>query len=118
LYNNYVQALEILNTLPAWLEPTKVALNIPSNETFHTWQLEEKTYLASLKSEPDADIFKMEYLCTLCKCKEAKSVLLWSAIHFDHFTIIVCLYSDSFTRMSLEWLATPASELQRQDFYT
>ncbi|KIJ30273.1 hypothetical protein M422DRAFT_81424, partial [Sphaerobolus stellatus SS14] len=89
LYNNYKQALEILATEEI-LHETMRNLKIPSVNTFHEWREEEKKYLLSLKTEPEEDVLKFEYLKTLQQLRSAYE----------------------------RWLNTPIEELRHRDFYT
>ncbi|KAF8507749.1 hypothetical protein JB92DRAFT_3083995 [Gautieria morchelliformis] len=72
LYNNYRQALQILDTLPTQLTAAKKELKIPSDTMFDTWRNEEKEYLSSLKQEPEIDVLRPEYLRTLRKLHDAQ----------------------------------------------
>ncbi|KAF8579613.1 hypothetical protein K439DRAFT_1620392 [Ramaria rubella] len=71
LYNNYVQALHNIASLPDYIAKSMRVLKIPSEHTFEMWRLAKKTYLNSLKEEALVDILKMEYLATLQKLKAA-----------------------------------------------
>ena len=72
IVNNYRQALAILRDMPVALEQAKAALGITSDETFHRWHSEEKSYLTSLKKEPEGDILRAQYVVTLKKLREAE----------------------------------------------
>ena len=60
LYNNYKQALSILETKPAVAAAlTKVGAS--SAKVVKEWLLEEETYLCGLSKEPLEETLEMEY---------------------------------------------------------
>ncbi|KAH7904896.1 hypothetical protein BJ138DRAFT_1138426 [Hygrophoropsis aurantiaca] len=61
LYNNYKQALDILNDGSLSLPRAMQKLNISSTDTFNQWLEEEKTYLLGLQYEPIEETLQMEY---------------------------------------------------------
>ncbi|KAF8572835.1 hypothetical protein K439DRAFT_1625499, partial [Ramaria rubella] len=71
MYDNYVQALANIASIPDQLQDSMQVLNIPSEVTFEVWQHEEREYLKGLKHEPEGDVLKMEYLETLIKLHTA-----------------------------------------------
>ncbi|KAH7905207.1 hypothetical protein BJ138DRAFT_1018025 [Hygrophoropsis aurantiaca] len=61
LYNNYKQALEILNDGRLGLPRAMQKLNISDVNVFDQWLEEEKTYLLGLQYEPIEETLQMEY---------------------------------------------------------
>ncbi|KAH7904631.1 hypothetical protein BJ138DRAFT_1138490 [Hygrophoropsis aurantiaca] len=61
LYNNYKQALQILNDGRVSLPRAMQKLNISDTNTFDQWLEEEKTYLSGLQYEPIEETLQMEY---------------------------------------------------------
>jgi hypothetical protein len=76
LYNNFKQAVENLDILPAQLEEAKKILDIEDEQVFAEWRWEEKAYLPTLEKELPADLLKMQYLKTL------KKLLVAEYLHF------------------------------------
>jgi hypothetical protein len=74
MYDNYVQALKNLASIPEQLDEAMHVLKIPSIATFEAWWLEEKAYLQGLKSEPEGEVLTMEYVETLAKLNTAEDV--------------------------------------------
>ncbi|KAG2061021.1 hypothetical protein BDR06DRAFT_979256 [Suillus hirtellus] len=75
LYNNYKQALDILNdgstTLPNLMWDLKVA----DETVFERWLEEEKVYLQGLTQEPTDETLQMEYWKTLANLTASKEAL-------------------------------------------
>ena len=71
LYNNYVQALEILDTEQAALDEVMVSLQISKANLLH-WHTEEKQYLATLSREPDENLQVVAYVELLQKLAAAE----------------------------------------------
>ncbi|KAG1797356.1 uncharacterized protein HD556DRAFT_1267601 [Suillus plorans] len=75
LYNNYRQALDILNdgstTLPNLMRDLKVA----DETVFERWLEEEKVYLQGLTQEPADETLQMEYWKTLANLAASKEAL-------------------------------------------
>ncbi|KAG1806949.1 hypothetical protein EV424DRAFT_1474248 [Suillus variegatus] len=75
LYNNYKQALDILNdgstTLPNLMRDLKVA----DETVFERWLEEEKVYLQGLVQEPVDEMLQMEYWKTLANLAASKEAL-------------------------------------------
>ena len=71
LYNNYVQALEILDTKQAALDKVMVSLQISEADLLH-WHAEKKQYLATLGQEPDKNLQVVAYVELLQKLAAAK----------------------------------------------
>lgn len=71
LYNNYVQALEILDTEQAALDEAMVSLQISEADLLH-WHAEEKQYLATLGREPDENLQAVAYVELLQKLAAAE----------------------------------------------
>lgn len=69
LYNNYKQALEILDESPIMLQDAMEELGITSYSVFEGWLNEEKAYLLGLKKEPEAETLQMEYWLKLGKLR-------------------------------------------------
>jgi hypothetical protein len=60
LFNNYKQALSLLETKPAVIAAlTKVGAS--SGEVVHVWLREEEAYLRGLSKEPLNETLEMEY---------------------------------------------------------
>ncbi|KAG2040098.1 hypothetical protein BDR03DRAFT_932884 [Suillus americanus] len=68
LYNNYKQALDVLDdgnaTLPKLMQDLKVA----DVSVFERWLEDEKAYLVGLTREPEEETLQMEYWQRLVKC--------------------------------------------------
>ncbi|KAG2075507.1 hypothetical protein BDR04DRAFT_1005951, partial [Suillus decipiens] len=71
LYNNYKQALAIINDLSPAIEELKLALNI-SDEDFEHWNMEEFEFLETLTEETDEDVEVMTYVEALQSLAKAK----------------------------------------------
>ncbi|KIK40552.1 hypothetical protein CY34DRAFT_24782 [Suillus luteus UH-Slu-Lm8-n1] len=61
LYNNYRQALDILNNGQINLSRVMQDLDITDVSVFNQWITNEKEYLQGLKSEPEQETLQMEY---------------------------------------------------------
>ncbi|KAF8581322.1 hypothetical protein K439DRAFT_1515013, partial [Ramaria rubella] len=72
LLNNYCQAMKNLALLADQLEAANCSLNIDSDVRFDEWQEAEKAYLRGLKTEPELDVLKIEYLSTLIKLHQTE----------------------------------------------
>ncbi|KXN87344.1 hypothetical protein AN958_08896 [Leucoagaricus sp. SymC.cos] len=71
LVNNYYQALEILNSHPAF-EAAMVKLGIEDVSIFETWLEEEHQYLAGLSHEPLEETQQMAYYQALVNLENCK----------------------------------------------
>ena len=71
LYNNYRQALDILDDGRKSLAHAMWELDISSISVFEEWLKEEKTYLAGLKQEPE-ETLKIEYWQALVDLETAE----------------------------------------------
>ncbi|KAF8573586.1 hypothetical protein K439DRAFT_1665734 [Ramaria rubella] len=96
LLNNYRQAMKNLALLPDQLEAAKRSLNIDSDVRFEEWREAEKAYLRGLKTEPELDVLKIEYLSTLIKLRQAET---------------------DFSRVSQQWELVPVEELRLDNYY-
>ncbi|KAF8507900.1 hypothetical protein BU17DRAFT_78031 [Hysterangium stoloniferum] len=61
LYNNYKQALDIINSGPTALSQAMQDLQISNFNVFEEWREEEKIYLEGLSKEPIMETLEMEY---------------------------------------------------------
>lgn len=66
LYNNYVQALKIIEKHTAELSRFKTATNIDEQD-FEAWHREELAYLKGCVSEPESDAVAIAYVEELQK---------------------------------------------------
>jgi hypothetical protein len=71
LYNNYKQALAIIDDLSPAVEELKLALNI-SDEDFERWNMEEFEFLETLTEETDEDVEAMTYVEALQSLAKAE----------------------------------------------
>jgi hypothetical protein len=71
LWNNYKQALQIIEEAPKLLARAMKDLEISDEGAFESWLQEEKEYLQGLKKEPLAETLHMEYYQRL--------ISLWSS---------------------------------------
>ena len=71
LYNNYRQALDILDNGQESLAHAMQELDISDISMFEEWLKEEKTYLAGLKREPE-ETLQMEYWQALVDLETAE----------------------------------------------
>jgi hypothetical protein len=74
LYNNYKQALDIINDVTPAVEELKVQLNLEDTD-FHHWNVEELEYLVSLASEVEYDPQKTAYVEALQSLMMAEYVI-------------------------------------------
>jgi hypothetical protein len=72
LYDNYVQALRNVASLPEHLALSMKLPQLTSEHTFTLWHQAEWEYLSGLKHESDVDMLLIEYLLTLIKLKAAE----------------------------------------------
>lgn len=72
MYNNYKQALRILDETPQALGIMKFNLGITLDDVFDQWLVEEKAYLEGLKKEPQVETAQMDYYQKLIKLWESK----------------------------------------------
>ncbi|KAF9496265.1 hypothetical protein BDN71DRAFT_1505959 [Pleurotus eryngii] len=72
LYNNYKQALEIINTNSIALQDAMALLNI-KEEDFERWQNEETEYVSQLGSESEGDLLHIAYVEMLQKLRDIES---------------------------------------------
>ena len=61
MYNNYKQALAIINDLTPAVEELKLALKI-TDADFERWNTEELEFLENMAEESDEDIEAMAYV--------------------------------------------------------
>jgi hypothetical protein len=71
LYNNYKQALAIIDDLSPAVEELKLALKI-SDGDFERWNMEELEFLESLAEEQEGDIEAMTYVDALQSLAKAE----------------------------------------------
>ncbi len=64
LYNNYRQALDIIDGYPA-LQKSMRELGITDEKEFEMWLREKETYLSNLQCEPPEETIEMEYYARL-----------------------------------------------------
>jgi hypothetical protein len=74
LYNNYKQALDIINDLTPAVEELKVQLNLVDAD-FHHWNAEELKYLESLANEVEYNPQKTAYVKALQSLKVAEYMI-------------------------------------------
>ncbi|KAG2087255.1 uncharacterized protein F5147DRAFT_588159 [Suillus discolor] len=72
LYNNYKQALAIIDDLSPAAEELKLVLNI-SDEDFERWNMEEFKFLETLTEETDEDVEAMTYVEALQSLAKAEA---------------------------------------------
>ncbi|KAG1849095.1 hypothetical protein C8R48DRAFT_778679 [Suillus tomentosus] len=72
LYNNYHQALHIINELTPAIEELKQQLDL-SNADFKQWNIEELQYLEALAAEPEYDREKLVYVEVLQSLAKAEA---------------------------------------------
>ena len=66
LLNNYKQALEVIHDMPIRIA-TLTSEQLITDVQFTQWLEDERLYLESRKSEPEADMLAMEYVQLLQK---------------------------------------------------
>ncbi|KAF9489129.1 hypothetical protein BDN71DRAFT_1402123, partial [Pleurotus eryngii] len=81
LYNNYKQALEIIDTNSIALWDTMASLNI-KEEDFERWQNKEIEYVSQLSSESEGDLLHIAYMEMLQKLRDIESRTQTSAQRF------------------------------------
>ncbi|KAG2030363.1 hypothetical protein BDR03DRAFT_878473, partial [Suillus americanus] len=86
LYNNYHQALHIINKLTPAIEELKQQLNL-SDADFEQWNIEELQYLEALAAEPEYDPKKLAYIKVLQSLAKAKQVPHMSESFISHIFI-------------------------------
>ena len=62
LYNNYVQAMKIIDEETFALKHAMDSLRITGTEELDSWQAEELAYLQTLSKEDDYDIMAVAYV--------------------------------------------------------
>ncbi|KAH7917124.1 hypothetical protein BV22DRAFT_1135675 [Leucogyrophana mollusca] len=75
LYNNYKQALDILETGPITLAKVMDELKLTDEKIFEQWLEEEKVYLTGLQKEPEVKTLQMEYWQRLVNLQASKNEL-------------------------------------------
>ncbi|KAG2342409.1 hypothetical protein BDR05DRAFT_976534 [Suillus weaverae] len=75
LYNNYKQALDILNDRDATLPNLMRDLKVTDETVFEHWLEEEKVYLRGLTREPEVETLQMEYWQRLVNLTASKETL-------------------------------------------
>jgi hypothetical protein len=114
MLNNYRQAADILATQPQALATMMVALNIPSEETFRQWHMEERQYLQSLKKEPEREVLEFEYLKNLMRLQECRYVCYLS----ETIAVDAWFIRATFETISAQWLNTSRKILEHPNFYS
>ncbi|KAG6895482.1 hypothetical protein C0992_001058 [Termitomyces sp. T32_za158] len=71
LYNNYSQALKIINVDGPELEHAKEQLKVNEGE-LEVWRLEQKEYFSNLGKEPEEHVLKIAYVERLQELREAQ----------------------------------------------
>jgi PIN domain nuclease of toxin-antitoxin system len=74
LWNNYKQALKIIEETPKLIARTMKDLGISDVSVFEIWIEEERTYLQGLKKEPAEETLQMDYYQKLVNLWASKSV--------------------------------------------
>jgi len=94
LYNNYVQALKIVNEETLALEHAIESLGIAGTEELEHWQAEELEYLQTLGKEDDYDVMAIAYVERLQELDDIRSVCL---LYLRFISPISCLVVDMIT---------------------
>jgi len=76
LWDNFKQAIEIVNTYPERLEELMETLEVSTPEIFDEWKQEELKYLSDTKTEPVQAVLEMDYLQLLKELADAEYVWL------------------------------------------
>lgn len=84
LYNNYRQALGILEDGQESLTRAMQDLNISDVTVFEEWLKEEKTYLEGLNREPEEETLQMEYWQALVNFAAAQYALIPTILTMVH----------------------------------
>jgi hypothetical protein len=71
LYNNYKQALHVINELAPVVQELKQHLDL-SDADFEQWNIEELQYLEALAAEPEYDPEKIAYVEALQSLAKAE----------------------------------------------
>ena len=71
LHQNYIQALEILEEMPAEINMLTGGRMI-ADAQYVKWLNEERLYLESKQKEPEVETFKIDYIELLQKYEEAR----------------------------------------------
>ena len=71
LFNNYTQALGILNDMPSAIEAITGSRTVQTS-LYHQWLHQEWAYLGSRKTEPQASVDQTEYVALLMKMRAAR----------------------------------------------
>ncbi|KAI6012935.1 hypothetical protein PISMIDRAFT_14604 [Pisolithus microcarpus 441] len=72
LYNNYKQALDTICECEITLPGLMKEQNVPNEQVFEKWLVEEKAYLEQLSHEPPEEMLQMEYWEQLIKLTASK----------------------------------------------
>ncbi|KAI6025410.1 hypothetical protein BKA83DRAFT_4492152 [Pisolithus microcarpus] len=72
LYDNYKQALDTIRECEATLTGLMKEQNVPNEQVFEKWLVEEKAYLEQLSHEPPEEMLQMEYWEQLVKLTASK----------------------------------------------
>jgi hypothetical protein len=72
LYNNYKQALDIIDSGPTALSQAMRDLQISDSKVFEEWRQEENIYLEGLSKEPITETLEMEYYQKLINFRASK----------------------------------------------
>jgi hypothetical protein len=80
LYNNYVQALSIIEDFVPEVENFKRFRGF-KDEDFEAWREEELQYLLNLASEPEYDVQAMAYVEALIALSQAECVVSFSQFY-------------------------------------
>jgi hypothetical protein len=71
IYNNYTQALDIINTESPILSEAKMSLGV-SDDDLEAWQAEQAAYFSSLGKEPDHNVHGVAYVELLQKLRDTE----------------------------------------------
>lgn len=69
LYNNYRQAIKIIDDFSPDVEKLKAALNISDDDLIY-WLKDEASFLRDLKEESNEHTLECAYVEALAKCRE------------------------------------------------
>ncbi|KLO06443.1 hypothetical protein SCHPADRAFT_917527 [Schizopora paradoxa] len=94
--NNYMQALENINTLEETLKEKKAELGIEDDDIFRRWANGERAYLRAMEAAPKLDRLAVQYVKTLQELADAERKA---------------------EETRIQWCATSADELRSGEFY-
>ncbi|KAG1724504.1 uncharacterized protein EDB91DRAFT_1239971 [Suillus paluster] len=113
IYNNYKQALHIINELSPAVEELKAQLGLTDTD-FEKWNTEELEYLQTLTIETEEDVEKMTYVEALESLASAES--LQGCVWACHICPVPVLYSrlcKSMQAVARAWEAERSSAYRR-----